>query len=154
MASIHPDTVLYVRQSWEMLEAEAPQASAHFYDHLFVADPSLIPMFRDNMSEQGDKLIQMLRFAVHEIGNAERFTKAFQALGRRHAKYGVLNAHYPLVGEALLKALAQTLGDRFTPPIRDAWAVFYETMASIMIAAAEADSQLLPPRARGSQVTA
>ncbi len=134
MVSIPPDRARHIRQSWEILEATAPQASSLFYDHLFTANPDLIPMFKDNMSEQGDKLMQMLRFAVQELDNPEQFVTTFQDLGRRHARYGVRKGHYALVGAALLSAIAELLGERFTPEVREAWGSFYDAMAGIMIA--------------------
>jgi len=94
-------------------------------------------MFKDNMSEQGDKLMQMLRFAVQELDNPEQFATTFRDLGKRHVRYGVRKGHYALVGAALLSAIAELLGDRFTPPVRDAWTTFYDAMAETMLAGAD-----------------
>ena len=63
-----------------------------------------------------------------------------QALGRRHAGYGVREEHYATVGAALLWTLEQGLGDTFTTPVRDAWATAYGTLASVMIEAASTDA--------------
>jgi hemoglobin-like flavoprotein len=142
MLPFQPHTVLLVQESWKAVEARTPEASTLFYDNLFIADPSLVPLFGDNMSEQADKLMQMLRFAVYELNNPDTFLSAFQALGKRHVGYGVQNAHYETVGKALLKALAQSLGDRFTPQVREAWETLYGVMAGIMMSAAKT----VPPR--------
>ena len=50
-----------------------------------------------------------------------------QALGRRHAGYGVRPEHYDTVGAALLWTLEQGLGDAFTDDVRAAWAEAYGT---------------------------
>ena len=57
---------------------------------------------------------------------------AVQALGRRHAAYGVEPRHFNTVGEALLWTLGQGLGPAFTPNVRAAWAAVYEVIATQM----------------------
>ncbi|MEO1590999.1 MAG: globin domain-containing protein, partial [Cyanobacteria bacterium J06632_22] len=43
----------------------------------------------------------------------------------RHVKYGALPAHYPLVGNSLLKTLGQYAGEAWTPELESAWAEAY-----------------------------
>ena len=87
---MHPDTVMYVRQSWKEVEAIAPQASALFYDNLFIADPSLVPLFESNMKgdmeKQGDKLMKMIGITVKELSNpaAHAITETHD-LARHHS---------------------------------------------------------------------
>ncbi len=45
-------------------------------------------------------------------------------------------AHYDALGEALLWALEQALGEDFTPAVREAWTVCYDELAGEMKAAA------------------
>ena len=134
-----PDTLALVRQTWRDIEPTAERVSARFYDVLFTASPGLVPLFGDNMSDQGDKLMQMIGFAVRELGEPEVFAPALHALGRRHAGYGVRDEHYDAVGAAFLQALAYSLGERFTPPVRQAWADVYRAMAEAMQAGAHAE---------------
>ncbi len=54
------------------------------------------------------------------------------ALGRRHGGYGVVDAHYTTVAEALLWTLEQGLGDDFTLETRSAWVAAYALMATVM----------------------
>jgi len=58
-------------------------------------------------------------------------------LGRRHAGYGVTDAHYDTVGVALLWTLERGLGSSFTPEVRAAWASAYGLLAGVMKAAAQ-----------------
>jgi hemoglobin-like flavoprotein len=62
---------------------------------------------------------------------------ALEQLGVRHARYGVLPEHYPLVGQALLGTLEQALGAAFTREVRDAWVTVYQALATTMQTAAE-----------------
>ncbi|NTU64548.1 MAG: hypothetical protein HGB05_14410, partial [Chloroflexi bacterium] len=130
-------TIDLVQQSWVKVAAIAPQAAALFYQNLFAADPSLRPLFKGNLNEQGHKLTQMLAVAVSQLNYLETLVPILQDLARRHVGYGVREEHYATVGSALLTTLQQGLGEDFTPPVRDAWAAVYATMSDVMIEAAK-----------------
>jgi hemoglobin-like flavoprotein len=53
-------------------------------------------------------------------------------LGRRHAGYGVTDAHYDSVGAALLWTLEQGLGQTWTPAVASAWTEVYGFLSGIM----------------------
>ena len=73
---MHPTTVSRVQQSWALVQPIAPQAAALFYQNLFSADPSLKPLFKGDMHEQGKKLMQMIGAAVgnNVAGGSRRVT--------------------------------------------------------------------------------
>lgn len=130
------DTTVLVRRSWQRVEAIAPAAAALFYDNLFAADPRLEPLFKGNMAHQGERLMRMIGAAVGQLDDLPTLLPVLEALARRHAGYGVQEAHYATVGAALLKTLGQGLGEDFTPAVRDAWAQVYGLIAEVMVAAA------------------
>lgn len=152
---MNQDTIHLVQQSWSKVVPIAPQAAALFYSTLFSLDPSLKPLFRGDMQEQGAKLVQMINAAVGKLNDLDRLIPTLQNLGRRHATYGVQHAHYETVGSALLSTLAQGLGDGFSDPIKAAWVSVYGIMAQVMMDAANthveraqatATSHMLYPR--------
>jgi nitric oxide dioxygenase len=69
---------------------------------------------------------------VQVLDNPDAVLPAVSALGARHLRYGVLPGHFETVGQALLAAFSDTLGDRFTSQIRAAWTAAYELIASVM----------------------
>ena len=103
---------------------------------IFKLDPSLEPMFRGNMAEQRKKLMQMLTAAVKGLDRLDQLVPVVENLGRRHAGYGVTDAHYDTVGSALLWTLDMGLGRAFTPEVKDAWATVYGLLATTMKEAA------------------
>lgn len=127
-----PTQIKLVQDSFEQLVPIAEQAAAMFYGRLFDIDPELRSMFRADLSEQGRKLMTMIRTAVNGLNNLDEIVPAVQALGRRHVEYGVLPADYDSVGEALLWTLKQGLGDAFTPEVKEAWTLTYELLAGAM----------------------
>lgn len=133
-----PDTISLVQQSWTQVAAIAPQAAALFYQNLFTADPSLKPLFKGDMEAQGAKLMQMIGAAVGKLDDLGTLVPILQGLGKRHAGYGVQDAHYDTVGGALLQTLGQGLGAGFTPAVKAAWGEVYGVMAQVMKDAAKA----------------
>ncbi|MFZ6723785.1 globin family protein [Undibacterium sp. Ji49W] len=131
-------TVMLVQDSWKQVAGIAPQAAALFYQNLFEADPSLKPLFRGDMTEQGKKLMQMIGAAVGKLNDLNTLVPVLQGLAIRHDGYGVKESHYETVGGALLKTLGQGLGDAFTADVKDAWTSVYGTMANVMISASRA----------------
>lgn len=131
-------TVTLVQDSWKQVAGIAPQAAALFYQNLFEADPSLKPLFRGDMTEQGKKLMQMIGAAVGKLNDLDTLVPVLQGLAIRHDGYGVKESHYQTVGGALLKTLEQGLGDAFTADVKDAWASVYGTMSNVMINASRA----------------
>lgn len=131
-----PETQKLVRDSFAKVAPIAPAAAAMFYDRLFVLDPTLRPLFKGDMTEQGKKLMAMIGTAVANLHNLDAVVPAVQDLGRRHAGYGVQPEHYATVAEALLWTLGQGLGDDFTPATKAAWVETYTTLATVMQQAA------------------
>jgi hemoglobin-like flavoprotein len=127
-----------VRATWAQVAPNAPAVAALFYGRLFELDPSLRPLFAHaDMPEQGRKLTTMLTVAVNSLERLEDLIPAVEALGRRHAGYGVRDEHYDTVGRALLDTLAAGLGAAFTTEARAAWTEVYAALAGVMRRAAK-----------------
>jgi hemoglobin-like flavoprotein len=121
-----------VQTSFATIIPIADDAAALFYQRLFELDPSLQAMFRGSMIEQRKKLMQMLTAAVKGLDRLEQLVPVVQDLGRRHANYGVAEAHYDTVGAALLWTLEMGLGTAFTAETREAWTAVYGLLATTM----------------------
>ncbi|GIX27444.1 MAG: hemoglobin [Burkholderiales bacterium] len=131
-----PQQIALVQSTWSKVVPIQEQAARLFYDKLFEMDPSLRPLFKGDMVEQGRKLMAMINTAVNGLTRLNEIVPAVQALGRRHVGYGVKEAHYETVGAALLWTLEQGLGPSFTPEVRQAWATAYGLLAGVMKEAA------------------
>lgn len=126
-----------VRTSWAAARQQAPALAACFYDRLFQLDPALKAMFKGDMATQHQRLAAMLDTAVGLLDQPGELMPALRNLGRRHAGYGVQEAHYAVVGQALMATLAEMLGDAFTPDMQTAWAQTYGLIAQVMGEAAK-----------------
>ena len=131
-----PEQITLVKESFAKVAPIAPQAAALFYGRLFEIAPEVKPLFKGDIAEQGRKLMQVLAAAVGGLDDLGALVPTVQALGKRHAGYGVVDAHYDKVAEALLWTLGKGLGDGFTPPVKDAWVAVYTVLADTMKQAA------------------
>jgi nitric oxide dioxygenase len=129
------DQVRLVRESWAKVRPIAPAASKLFYDRLFELEPSVRPLFKRDIDEQGRMLMGMIGTVVSRLDDLTALVPQVQALGARHAKYGVRDEHYAPVGAALLWTLEQGLGADFTDDTREAWATAYGILATTMMEA-------------------
>lgn len=125
-------TVTLVQESFKKVVPISDKAAEIFYGKLFEMDPSLKPLFKGDMKDQGKKLMSMIGVAVNGLTNLEAIVPAVQNLGKNHVRYGVKDEHYDTVGGALLDTLAVGLGDDFTPEVKSAWTEVYTVLATTM----------------------
>jgi hemoglobin-like flavoprotein len=127
---------MLVQESFAAIVPFADEVAELFYQRLFDIEPSLERMFRGDMADQCRKLMQMLNAVVAGLDRLDQLIPMIQSLGRRHAIYGVTDAHYETVSLALLWTLEQMLGRDFTIEMKEAWATVYHVLATTMKTAA------------------
>jgi len=130
-----PTEIALVRQGFDKIAPMALTAGELFYERLFALDPSLRPLFRGEIPAQAMNLMSSLAMVVRSLDDLEPVVGQIQALGRRHARYGVQPRMFDTVGEAFLSTLETGLGDDFTSDARAAWTAAYTVLAGAMIAA-------------------
>lgn len=133
-----PQQITLVQNSWADVVPIQDTAADLFYQRLFSLDPSVRPMFRGDMQEQGKKLMRMLGLIVNSLTRIDELIPVAQEMAVKHVGYGVEAEHYDTVGAALLWTLEQGLGSKFTADVKAAWATAYGTLAGVMKEAAYA----------------
>jgi nitric oxide dioxygenase len=144
-----------IRSSWSALEPRADEVTTSFYARVFELDPGLRALFAyTDMDRQRAQVMQMLAVVVRYIDRLDQIMPEVDALGRRHAGYGVAPEHFATIGSALLWAFERALPDTFDQDTAFAWADAYRRLSSAMIAAAQhaeaTADQLRRRRRRGS----
>ena len=131
-----PNQIDLVQSSFAKVAPIADVAAELFYGRLFEIAPEVKPLFRNDMREQGRKLMTTLGIVVGGLKNLDAIVPAAKALAIKHVGYGVKAAHYRPVGEALIWTLGKGLGEDFSPEVETAWLSAYGLLTSVMIAAA------------------
>ena len=135
-----PEQVNLIQETFQSIVPVKETAAETFYNQLFQLDPSIRPLFTGNLEEQGRALMAAIGTVVDGLGNPEAVVPTIEQLGIRHLDYGVKDAHYAPFGEALMWTLEQSLGDAFTPEVKEAWMEAYLMVSRIMMEAAYAES--------------
>lgn len=127
----------------EIIKATVPVLQQHgeavtrtFYRNLFAAHPQLYNIFnpanQHNGGQQRSLAAAVLAYAQH-IENPQVLSHMLNRIEGKHVSLEVKPEHYPIVGEFLLGAIKETLGEAATPAILDAWGAAYGQLAEIMI---------------------
>ena len=131
-----PEQIGLVKESWKIILPISEQAAELFHKKLFILNPELKLLFKGDMKEQGRKLMVVLNTAVTGLEMLDVIIPVIQESGRRHVHFGVKDKDYDTVGEALLWALDESLGDDFTEDVKAAWLEIYTLLANTMKEAA------------------
>jgi hemoglobin-like flavoprotein len=129
---ITPQQKELVQSTWTMVVPIADKAAELFYGRLFELEPEYKKMFKNDMTEQGKKLMKTISIAVAALDDVEPLVPVLKKMGADHVGYGVKDRDYNVVGAALLWTLEQGLGEAFTDEVKNAWAAVYELLATVM----------------------
>jgi nitric oxide dioxygenase len=103
---------------------------------MLAAHPELQNYFSLRNQETGMQQVALsnavLAAAIH-IERLSAITGAVERIAQKHVSLFILPEHYPIVGEYLIGAFQQILGDAFTPEIKEAWVIAYGLLANIFI---------------------
>ncbi|WP_271853487.1 NO-inducible flavohemoprotein [Planococcus maritimus] len=130
-------------QTRTIVKSTAPVLAEHgktittvFYRNMFNAHPELLNIFNQANQKQGRQqtaLANTVYAAAVHIDNLEAILPAVVQIANKHVSLGVKAEHYPIVGEYLLKAIEEVLGDAATDEIINAWAEAYGVIADVFI---------------------
>lgn len=141
----HKGNTMLQQTTIDTVKATAPVLAEHglaivqrFYDRLFDAHPELKNLFNMRHQEHGEQQRALAHavyaYATH-IDNLPALQSAVSRIAHKHASLCVQPAQYAVVGQHLLAAIKEVLGDAATGPILSAWAEAYQVLADVMIGA-------------------
>ncbi|CAE6785491.1 Flavohemoprotein [Paraburkholderia domus] len=134
---------MLTQRTKDIVKATAPVLAQHglpiierFYRRLFDAHPELKNTFNMAHQEQGQQQ-QALARAVYayaeNIENPGSLAAVLKNIANKHASLNVRAEHYPIVGEHLLGAIKDVLGEAATDEIISAWAQAYGNLADMLM---------------------
>ncbi|MDN7226667.1 NO-inducible flavohemoprotein [Planococcus sp. N064] len=131
------------QQTRSIIKSTVPVLAEHgtaittvFYKNMFEAHPELLNIFNHANQKKGRQqaaLANTVYAAAVHIDNLEAILPAVVQIANKHVSLGVKPEHYPIVGEYLLKAIKEVLGDAATDDIINAWAEAYGVIADAFI---------------------
>ena len=103
------------------------------YEILFINYPETKELFKNSSPDQHKKLAGAVSAYAANIDNLGVLTSAVEKMVSTHVRANVKPEHYPMVGESILKAIKEVLGDEATEDILNAWKEAYFFLADILI---------------------
>ncbi|MCD7035231.1 NO-inducible flavohemoprotein [Metabacillus sp. GX 13764] len=129
-------TIDIVKSTVPALEAHGKEITTKFYEKLFENHPELLNVFNHANQKKGRQqtaLANTVLAAAKHIDELEVLLPAVKQIGSKHRSLAVKPEHYPIVGENLLAAIKDVLGDAATDEILNAWAEAYGEIANVFI---------------------
>lgn len=126
-----------VKATVPILETGGEALTTHFYHLLLNTYPQVQPLFNQAHQASGRQpralAASVLAYAKH-IDNLAPLKGAVERITNKHVALQILPEHYPLVGEALLRAIREVLGKEVaTDEVISAWGSAYGELADLLI---------------------
>lgn len=125
----------------------APDVVARFYTTLFARHPELEHLFgRRSRAAQEKMVFDAIVAVVDHMDEPAWLRAVLRPLGAKHVSYGVTEAMYPMVAEALVATLAEASGSAWSAEVERAWIHALAAVATEMMAGAceQADTEGVP----------
>ena len=132
-SSFSPEEAAALKASFLRLIPKSDEFAESLYRHLFRLAPSVRALFAPSMDEQYYKVVRTLAVMVDAVDEPEVFERECRESGERHGRYGARPEHYPVLGQAIVAALRDTLGP--TPEEEALWLRLYGEASRLMIEA-------------------
>ncbi|WP_077531050.1 NO-inducible flavohemoprotein [Vreelandella utahensis] len=127
----------------QIIEETAPVVAQHletitarFYPLMFDRYPEVNALFNASHQASGNQARALagavLQYVQLRNNPAEARAALSTAIGK-HISLGIQPDHYPIVGECLMAAIGEVLGDAVTPDVADAWQALYDELAGLLI---------------------
>ena len=130
-------TIEIVKSTAPILEMRGKEITTAFYRNLFVKHPELLNIFNHANQQRGRQqtaLANTVTAAAHYIDRLEVLLPVVKQIAHKHRSLAIKPEHYPIVGENLLEAIKEVLGEAATDEIIGAWAEAYGAIADVFIA--------------------
>lgn len=133
---LNQNTIDIIKSTVPVLKEHGVEITTTFYKRMFENNPEIKAMFNMDKQESGEQpkaLAMAILAAAQNIDNLETILPAVQKMCRAHVNSNVKPEHYPIIGENLLAAIKEVLGDAATQEVLNAWAEAYGVIAEIFI---------------------
>lgn len=133
---LNEKTIDIIKSTVPALKSHGVEITTTFYKNMFERNPEVAPLFnmdRQKSGEQPKALAMAVLAAAQNINNLSAIMPVVEKIAVRHCDCGVKEEHYPIIGENLLIAIKEVLGDLATDEILEAWGMAYRVIAQVFI---------------------
>ncbi len=127
------DQINRLATSFRIVEPQLDEVVAIFYTRLFEAAPHFRSMFPNDLGRQKKHMVNALLLVAKNVPNIENLADPLREMGVRHKDYGAEVAHFAIVRDTMVYALAQVAGYTWTPQLNEDWMQALDVIAGYMI---------------------
>ncbi|MCE8013772.1 NO-inducible flavohemoprotein [Billgrantia desiderata] len=134
---------MLTQQQEQLIETTAPVVAQHleaitqrFYPLMFARYPEVASLFNAAHQQSGAQQRALAGAVLAYVQLRQDPAKAREVLGivvEKHVSLGIQPDQYPIVGECLMAAIGEVLGEAVTPDIANAWSALYGELAGLLI---------------------
>ncbi|WP_018915602.1 NO-inducible flavohemoprotein [Vreelandella zhanjiangensis] len=127
----------------QIIAATAPVVAEHlntitarFYPLMFERYPEVKSLFNQTHQKDGGQPRALAASILAYVGvrqNPQTARQIMETVVNKHVSLDIQPEHYPIVGECLLVAIGEVLGDAVTAEVADAWGALYQELADLLI---------------------
>ena len=131
-----PETLAIVKATVPVLEEHGTAITTVFYKNMFKAHPELLDIFNETnqkLGRQQTALAMTVLAAAKHLDKLATLLPQVTQISHKHRALQILPEHYPIVGEHLIGAIKEVLGEAATDEIITAWTEAYDEIASVFI---------------------
>ncbi|HEY9190008.1 MAG TPA: globin domain-containing protein, partial [Sulfurovum sp.] len=127
------ETKAIIKSTAPVLKEHGEAITTEMYKVLFEKYPQTKELFKDAAPDQYKKLASAVYAYAANIDQLENLGKGIEQMATVHVNTNVLPEHYPMVGDALLQAIKNVLGDAATDEVMAAWEEAFGFLANVLI---------------------
>lgn len=133
---ISQETINVVKSTAPVIKEHGKTITSRMYEIMFDTHPEVKSQFDMSAQANGTQPAKLATavyaYATH-IDDLGALKEAVDKIAHRHVATHVLPEQYPIVGECLLQAIEDVLGDAATDEVMRAWTEAYQALAEIFI---------------------
>ncbi|KGX85657.1 NO-inducible flavohemoprotein [Pontibacillus litoralis] len=129
-------TIAIVKSTVPVLAEHGEAITKRFYELMFQNHPELKNIFNQTnqrLGKQPKALANTVFAAANYIDQLDAIYPVVKQIGHKHRSLNVKPEQYPIVGEHLLLAMKDVLGDAATDEVIHAWGIAYGVIADVFI---------------------
>ncbi|XP_061363805.1 leghemoglobin-like [Gastrolobium bilobum] len=134
-----------VKSSWEAFKQNIPNLSVLFYTLIlekapaakdmfsFLKDSAEVPKNNPNLKAHAEKVFEMTCDSAVQLrakGVVVVPEATLKHLGSVHVQKGVIDPHFVVVKDAVLKTIKEAVGDKWSDELSNAWEIAYDELAA------------------------
>ncbi|MEH2395311.1 MAG: globin domain-containing protein [Nostoc sp.] len=133
---ISQQTIDIVKSTAPILKKNGEQITTRMYEIMFQNHPEIKEQFDMSAQANGSqpaRLATAVYGYANQIDNLPALKSMVEKIAHRHVQTHVTPEQYPIVGESLLQAMKDVLGEAAIEEVMAAWSEAYQVLSEVFI---------------------